>query len=80
MALIEELADALSGDVIKAMTETGDDRLHERVAKSIGAMSPTMEEAFLTSMRLRLAERRGRQFFDAELSKMRTARAAAKQG
>jgi uncharacterized FAD-dependent dehydrogenase len=76
MALLEDLADALSGDVYAAMQETGDDRLHERVAKAIGALSPTMEEAFLTSMRLRLAERRGRQFFEAEVARMRMAKAS----
>ncbi|GGE03467.1 hypothetical protein SAMN05421774_101631 [Gemmobacter megaterium] len=70
MALIEELVDTLSADVYAAMQETGDDRLHERVAKAIGALSPTMEEAFLTSMRLRLAELRGRQFFMAELARL----------
>lgn len=74
MALLEDLADTLSGDVYTAMQETGDDRLHERVAKAIGAMSPTMEEAFLTSMRLRLAERRGRQFLDGELARLRAAK------
>jgi len=71
MALIDELADALSGDVYAAMQETGDDRLHERVAKSIGQMSPTLEEVFMTSMRLRLAERRGRQFFMAEVARLK---------
>ena len=75
MALTDDLADALAIDVMAAMAETGDDRLHERVAKAIGAMSPTMEEAFMTSMRLRLAERRGRMFFDAELARLRAARA-----
>lgn len=73
MALVDDLADALSRDVYAAMVETGDDRLHERVAKSIGAMSPGMEEAFMTSMRLRLAERRGRQFFEAELARVKAA-------
>lgn len=77
MALLEDLADALSGDVYAAMQETGDERLHERVAKSIGALSPTMEEAFLTSMRLRLAERRGRQFLDVELVRLRAAKGGA---
>jgi hypothetical protein len=77
MALIEELADALSSDVYKAMQEFGDDRLHERVAKSIGALSPSLEESFLTSMRIRLAEQRGRQFFELELSRLK---AAAKLG
>jgi uncharacterized FAD-dependent dehydrogenase len=75
MALLEDLADALSGDVYAAMQETGDDRLHERVAKAIGALSPTMEEAFLTSMRLRLADKRGRQFFEAEVARLRAAKA-----
>lgn len=75
MALLEDLADALSGDVYAAMQETGDDRLHERVAKSIAALSPSLEEAFLTSMRLRLAERRGRQYFESELARMRAAKA-----
>lgn len=77
MSLTEDLADTLSHDVYQAMNETGDDRLHERVAKAIGALSPSLEEAFLTSMRVRLAERRGRQFLDLELSRLR---AAAKLG
>ncbi len=77
MALLEDLANELSADVYAAMDETGDDRLHERVAKFIGAMSPTMEEAFMTSMRLRLAERRGRQFLDTELARMRAAKSGA---
>jgi hypothetical protein len=77
MALSDELADALSADVYAAMQETGDDRLHERVAKSIGALSPTMEEAFLTAMRLRLAEQRGRQFLESELARLRAAKGGA---
>lgn len=71
MALIDDLAEALSGDVYRAMQETGDERLHERVAKAIGALSPGFEEVFLTSMRLRLAERRGRQFFESELARLK---------
>lgn len=72
MALLEELADTLSADVWQAMKASGDDRLHERVARAIGALSPTMEEAFLTSMRLRLAEQRGRQFLIQELTRMQS--------
>ena len=71
MALIEDLVDTLSAEVHAAMLETGDDRLHDRVAKAIGALSPSMEEAFLTSMRVRIAERRGRQFFVAELARLK---------
>ena len=77
MALVDDLADALATEVLAAIAETGDDRLHERVAKAIGAMSPTLEEVFMTSMRLRLAERRGRLFFEAELARLRAARSAS---
>ena len=73
MALLDDLADALSAEVFAAMAETGDDRLHERVAKTIAAMSPSMEEAFLTSIRLRLAEKRGRQFLMAEVARLKAA-------
>ena len=75
MALADDLADALSAEVMAAMDETGDDRLHERVAKVIGAMSPSLEEVFMTSMRLRLAERRGRHYFAGELARLRGAKA-----
>ena len=71
MSLIEDLADGLSRDTYEAMLAHGDDRLHERVAKAIGALSPSLEEAFLTSMRLRLAEQRGRQFLALELSRLK---------
>ncbi len=74
MALLDDLADQLSGDCFKAMADTGDDRLYERVAKTIAAMSPSMEEAFMTSIRLRLAERRGRQFLEAETARLLAAK------
>ena len=77
MSLVEDLANELSRDTYAAMLAHGDDRLHERVAKAIGALSPSLEEAFLTAMRLRLAEQRGRQFLDLELSRLK---AAAKLG
>lgn len=70
MALVDELAVKLSEDVYRAMEASGDERLHERVAKSIGAMSPGLEEAFMTAMRLRFAEKRGRQFLASELKRL----------
>jgi hypothetical protein len=64
MSLLDDMADVLAQDVMAAMIELDDDRLYEKIAKEIGAFSPSLQEAFLTSMRVRLAERRGRQFFD----------------
>lgn len=60
--VLAELADKLAADTIKAMDALDDDRLYEQVAKVLGASSQTAEEAYLTSIRIRLAERRGRTF------------------
>jgi hypothetical protein len=76
MALTEDLADALARDVLARQDELGDDRFYEKVARVIGTSSPTLEEAFLTSIRIRLAERRGRAFLEAALK----ARAEGRSG
>lgn len=64
MSVTDDLADALARDTIEAMDELGDDRLYEEIAKSLGASSQTTQEAFLTSIRVRLAERRARRLLD----------------
>lgn len=74
MALIDELADALARDTLALMDETGDERLFMRVSKVIGTLSPTVEEAFLTSIRIRQAEIRGRKFLEAAAAEFRKAR------
>ena len=68
-AVLKELADKLAADTIKAMDALGDDRLFEQVAKVLGASSQTSEEAYLTSIRIRLAERRGREFLNEHVKK-----------
>ncbi len=70
MSTREELADALAHDVIEAMEATGHEKLWEEVAKEIGITSPTTQEAFVTAMRIRLAERRGRKFLEERLAAM----------
>lgn len=72
MALLDELADALARDVLAAQPELDDDRFYEKVAAAVGALSPTMQEAFMTSIRLRLAEMRGRTLLEAALRGRRT--------
>ena len=61
-SIIDDLADNLAKDTIKAMDKIGDDRLYVEVGKVIAAASTTLEEAYLTNVRVRLAERRGREF------------------
>ncbi len=70
MSLTTELADKLAEDTFKVMKATGDDRFYMEVAKVIGASSTTLEEAFLTSVRVRLAEQRARRFITDRLSEI----------
>jgi hypothetical protein len=67
MSITETLADDLARDTILAMEHLGDDRLSAEVAKVLGASSTTLQEAYLTAIRVRLAERRGRLFLETTL-------------
>lgn len=69
-----ELADKLAADTIKAMDALGDDTLYEQVAKVLLATSQTSEEAYLTSIRIRMAERRAREFLNAHVKEALKAR------
>lgn len=70
MSLTSDLADALAEDTFKVMDACGDDRFYMEVASILGASSTTLEEAFLTSVRVRLAERRARAFLMEKLDAM----------
>lgn len=76
MGVVEDMGDQLARDVIAAMEETGDERLHEKISKVLLDASPTMQEAFLTAYRVRVAEQRGRKFLDAVLKAKREGTAA----
>lgn len=71
MSALQQLADKLADDVLAAETELGDDRFYEKVAQVLMAASPTFQEAYITSIRVRLAERRGRAFLDRALAAKR---------
>ena len=57
MRVVEELADNLAN-------ELGNDDIIYETAKVLVATSSTMEEAYMTSIRVRLAERRARRFLE----------------
>ncbi|MEC3862983.1 hypothetical protein VK792_16945 [Mesobacterium sp. TK19101] len=67
MGVLEELADALADDTMKAQNKLDEPYLYEEVAKVLGAASTTLEEAYLTSMRVRIAEKRGRLFLEKRI-------------
>jgi hypothetical protein len=71
MTKLQDLADQLAEDVLAAETELGDDRFYEKIAKVVMAASPTFQEAFMTSVRVRIAERRGRAFLEQALAAKR---------
>ena len=71
MSKLQDLADQLAEDVLAAETELDDDRFYEKIAKVLMAASPTFQEAFMTSVRIRLAERRGREFLEKALAAKR---------
>ena len=74
MSALQLMADKLADDVLAAEIELGDDRFYEKVSRVIGVASPTLQEAFMTSVRIRLAEVRARQFFEAAVKARREGR------
>ncbi len=64
MSVVQDMADALASDTMRAQNKLDEPYLYEEVAKVLAAASTTLEEAYLTSMRVRLAEKRGRAFLE----------------
>ena len=64
---VTEMANKLAEDCLKVQAKTGDDRLFMKVGDVLGASSQTLEEAFLTAVRTRMAELQGRAFLKKTL-------------
>ncbi|MCB1364314.1 MAG: hypothetical protein KDK02_09335 [Rhodobacteraceae bacterium] len=62
MGTIETLAAKLAEDTLAVMDATGDDRLFVEVGGVLATASQSLEEAYLTEIRVRLAERTARRF------------------
>ena len=67
MGVVDDLADALAKDAITIANAIGDDDVIYETAKILAATSATMQEAYMTSVRVRLAERRAREFLAEKL-------------
>lgn len=68
MGIMEDLADDLAKDTIDAIDVVGSDDLIQDVARVIGASSVTTQEAFLTAARVRLAEKRARDYLKKRIA------------
>ena len=64
MGIVEDVADELALESLKIINATGDDAFVQRVADTIGGSSQTMQEAYLTAVRVRRAEQRARAVLD----------------
>lgn len=71
MGIVEDLGDELAQAALAAQEELGNDRFFVEVSKVVGASSPTLQEAFLTACRIRMAAIRGRKFVEATLKAKR---------
>ncbi|MCL3883494.1 hypothetical protein [Marivita sp. GX14005] len=67
MSMVDDLAEKLADETLKAMKDLGDDRFFMEVAAELGAASTTLEEAFLTAIRVRMAERKASAFIRARV-------------
>lgn len=76
MSTIATLAAKLADDTMKAMDELGNDRLYMEVGSILAASSQSLEEAYLTEVRVRLSERLARKFL---ISKVKESRSEAKK-
>lgn len=72
---VDSLAEKLASDTLKAQGALGEERLYIEVAQVLGAASQSLEEAFLTEVRVRLAEQKARDFLE---KKVAAAQAASK--
>jgi hypothetical protein len=70
MSIVDDLADELAKDAIALANKVGDDDIIYETAKILAATSATMQEAYMTSIRVSLAERRARVFL-AEIAEKR---------
>ena len=64
MGVIEDAADKLALESLRIINKTGDDAFVQQIADAIGGSSQTMEEAYLTAVRVRRAEQRAHQLLE----------------
>ncbi|EBA17893.1 hypothetical protein RSK20926_19182 [Roseobacter sp. SK209-2-6] len=70
MGTIERLAEKLAEDTLKVQDALGEDRFYMEVAQVLGAASQSLEEAFLTEIRVSLADRKAREFISKKLAQV----------
>lgn len=62
MGVTDDIADELAIEALALEQRTGDDKIVNKISEILGASSQTTQEAYLTSVRVRRAEKRARDF------------------
>lgn len=78
MSTLQNIASKLADETMLAMRETGNDRLFTEIGDIIGASSQTLEEAYLTEVRIRLAAVQAQKFLKEKRSAAKIAAQQAK--
>ena len=68
MGVVEDLADQLDRDALKAERQLNDPNLVDEVASVLLAQSQIMQEAFMTAIRVHRSAVAGRQFIERKLA------------
>ena len=64
MSMLEDLANKLARDALAAEARSGNEEIVDEVSKTLGDTSSTMQEAYLTAIRIFRAEARGREVLE----------------
>ena len=64
MSKLEDIADGLAKRALDLVEKTGDETIERRTADEIGSLSPTLQEAYTTAVRIRKAELRASRLLD----------------
>ncbi|SHJ16540.1 hypothetical protein [Wenxinia saemankumensis] len=76
MGVVEDLADELARSALEAEEELGDANIVDEVSGVLLAQSQTLQEAYMTAIRVRRSANAGRRFLDAKLRAHRRGEAA----
>lgn len=77
MSFIDEIGFELAEAALAEAKASGDEKLVDRIAEVLGASSQSLEEAYLTAIRVRRSEKRARQMIhDSEQARKSTSPSA----
>ena len=65
MGVMDDICDELAIKALELEERSGDEKAIRKIADALASSSPTMEETFLTAVRVRRAERRAKRLLES---------------